>query len=68
MTTRKGLFLKENSAVLWRDILDLGVESSFAFLKRTKNEKEALSELKASFLRQSEEHWQGLIRVLQKLK
>jgi hypothetical protein len=60
--------LKENSLVLWRELLDLGIESSLAFLRRKKTEQRALAELKKSFFRQSQEHWQGLYSALQKLK
>lgn len=60
--------LTKNSLLLWRDLLDLGVESSLAFLKKKKSNQEALRQLKMSLHRQSDEHWQGLYNALKRIK
>jgi len=59
---------KNNFLLLWKDILDLGVSSSLAFLKKKKNKKEALKELKMSFHRESQDHWQRLCETFKKLE
>ncbi len=59
---------KEGFALLWKDLLDLGVASSLAFSRKSKGEKMALGELRVSLLRQSEEHWQGLYKALKRLR
>ena len=60
--------LKNNQVILWRELLDLGIELSLANLRRKKTETEAIKELKESLFRQSEEHWQGLFKALKRLK
>ncbi len=59
---------KDGLIILWKNLLDLGTASSLAFLRKSKGEKGALGELRASLLRQSEEHWQGLYRTLKRLR
>ena len=60
--------LQKDSVILWRDILDLGIESSLAVLKKKNTKANALKELRNSLFRQSEEHWQGLYNALKRLK
>ena len=60
--------LQKDSVTLWRDILDLGIESSLAVLKKKNTKANALKELRNSLFRQSEEHWQGLYNALKRLK
>lgn len=60
--------LQRDSLLLWKDLLDLGIESSLAFLQKKRTKQVALKELKTSLFRQSEEHWQGLYNALKKLK
>ena len=60
--------LKNNPIILWRDLLDLGIEFSLTNLRKKKSELEAKEELKESLFRQSQEHWQGLYNAFKKLK
>lgn len=64
----KQVSLKDNPLILWKDLLDLGIESSFIFFKKKKNEREALRQLKVSLFRQSQEHLQALYKLLKKIK
>jgi hypothetical protein len=38
--------MRKNQAILWKEILDLGVESCLAFLCKRKSKQEVLRELK----------------------
>lgn len=60
--------LRNNPIILWKDLLDLGIMLSLANLRKKQSELEARKELKESLFRQSEEHWQGLCKVLNDLK
>lgn len=60
--------MKNKEILLWRDLLDLGINTSLAFLRKKKTKKAALKELKASLFRQGQEHWQGLCEAFKKLR
>lgn len=64
----KKVSTRRSPFILWKDLLDLGLPLYLARIKRHMPEKEALKELKKSFSRQSEEHWQGLCSAFKKLK
>ncbi|MCM8795518.1 MAG: hypothetical protein NC928_02360 [Candidatus Omnitrophica bacterium] len=67
MKTQK-ISLKKDLAILWKDLLDLGVMLSLSRLRKKVNKELALKELNLSLCRQSEEHWQALYNSLKKLR
>lgn len=58
---------KDKQFLIWANLLDLGIESTLAMLKKKLNSRQALKELNRVLRRRSEEHYQGLFKMLKRL-
>ena len=58
---------KNKQFLIWANLIDLGIESTLSILKKKVSSRQALRELNRVLRHRSEEHYQGLSKMLKRL-